>query len=143
MPHATDPVGGEQGVDSGGLMVEIPVPVADLLDRITILRIKAARVEGAALKHVQRELALLDARWTFGDVPESARLEAVNEELWNVEDALRHHESRGDFGEKFVELARAVYQFNDERARLKRAVNERLGSGLVEVKAYAERKVTG
>jgi hypothetical protein len=124
-------------------MVEIPVPVADLLDRITILRIKAARVEGEALEHVQRELALLDARWTFGDVPEAARLEAVNGELWNVEDALRDHESRGDFGEEFVELARSVYQLNDERARLKRAVNERLGSELVEVKAYADRKVGG
>ena len=119
-------------------MVEIPVPVADLLDKITILRIKAARVKGEALEHVQRELALLDARWTFGDVPEAARLEAVNGELWNVEDALRDHESRGDFGKGFVELARSVYQLNDERARLKRAVNERLGSELVEVKAYTD-----
>ena len=125
------------------MMVEIPVPVADLLDRITILRIKAAQVEGEALEHVQRELALLDARWTFGEVPEAARLEAVNGELWNVEDTLRHHESLGDFGEKFVELARAVYRLNDDRARLKRAVNGRLGSGLVEVKAYAEPKVGG
>ena len=122
-------------------MVEIPVPVADLLDRITILRIKTARVQGEALGHVQRELALLDARWKFGEVPEAARLEAVNGELWNVEDALRHHESRGDFGDEFVELARTVYRLNDERARLKRAVNERLASGLVEVKAYSDREV--
>ena len=119
-------------------MVEIPVPVADLLDRITILRIKSRRVQGEALGHVQRELALLDARWDFGDVPEAARLEAVNGELWDVEDALRRHESQGTFGEEFVELARSVYRLNDERARLKRAVNGRLGSELVEVKAYTD-----
>ena len=126
-------------VDSGALIVEIPVPVADLLDRITILRIKAARVEGEALGHVQRELALLEARWKFADVSEAAQLEAVNRELWKVEDALRRCETQADFGERFVELARAVYRLNDERARLKRAVNGRLGSGLVEVKVYTDR----
>ena len=120
------------------LVVEIPAPVADLLDRITILRIKAARIEGPAMEHVQRELALLQARWTFGDVPEAPRLEAVNQELWDVEDALRSLEAKQDFGQTFIELARSVYRLNDERARLKRAVNERLGSGLVEVKAYTD-----
>lgn len=121
-----------------GLVVEIPAPVADLLDRITILRIKAARIEGPAVEHVRRELALLQGRWTFGDVPETPRLEAVNQELWDIEDAVRSHEAKQDFGPTFVELARSVYRLNDERARLKRAVNERLGSGLVEVKAYTD-----
>ena len=120
-------------------MVDIPVPVADLLDRITILRIKAARVQGEALEHVQRELVLLEGRWRFGEVPEVERLHAVNLELWNVEDGLRHHESQADFGESFVDLARSVYRLNDERARLKQALNGRLGSGLVEVKAYESR----
>jgi hypothetical protein len=124
------------GVSTGSLVVEIPAPVADLLDRITILRIKATRVEGAALEHVQRELVLLEARWTFGEVPEAKRLEAVNQELWDVEDALRYYEAQTDFGERFVELARSIYRLNDERAKLKRMVNERLGSCLVEVKAY-------
>ena len=124
------------GVSTGSLVVEIPAPVADLLDRITILRIKVTRVEGAALEHVQRELVLLEARWTFGEVPEAKRLEAVNQELWDVEDALRYYEAQTDFGERFVELARSIYRLNDERAKLKRMVNERLGSCLVEVKAY-------
>ena len=131
-PESTSTTGGA----AGSLVVEIPAPVADLLDRITILRIKAARVDGPAHEHIQRELALLQARWTFGDIPEAERLEAVNQELWDVEDALRSHEAKADFGESFVELARSVYRLNDERARLKRAVNERLGSGLIEVKAY-------
>ena len=116
------------GVSTGSLVVEIPAPVADLLDRITILRIKATRVEGAALEHVQRELVLLEARWTFGEVPEAKRLEAVNQELWDVEDALRYYEAQTDFGERFVELARSIYRLNDERAKLKRMVNERLGT---------------
>ncbi len=122
----------------GSLVVEMPAPVADLLDRISILRIKANRIQGPALEHVQRELAMLQSRWTFEEVPEAARLEAVNQELWDVEDALRSHEAKQDFGPRFVELARSVYRLNDERARLKRAVNERLGSDLVEVKAYAD-----
>ena len=133
MPETTPPNGGG---DAGSLVVEIPSPVADLLDRITILRIKAARIDGPPREHVQRELALLQARWTFGSVPEADRLESVNQELWDVEDALRSHEAKADFGESFVELARSVYRLNDERARLKRAVNQRLGSSLIEVKAY-------
>ena len=133
MPETTPPNGGG---DAGSLVVEIPSPVADLLDRITILRIKAARVNGPAGEHVQRELTLLQTNWTFGVVPEAERLEAVNQELWDIEDALRGHEARADFGESFVALARSVYRLNDERARLKRAVNERLGSGLIEVKTY-------
>ena len=130
---------GSDHLPPGSCGVEIPVPVADLLDRILILRIKVGCVEGPARGHVQRELAELEARWTFGEVPETRRLEAVNRELWDVEDALRGHETRADFGPQFIERARSVYRLNDERARLKRAVNERLGSALIEVKTFASR----
>ena len=66
----------------------------------------------------------------------TAGLKAVNEKLWVIEDDIRLCEGAKDFGEKFIELARAVYVTNDERARLKREVNELLGSAIVEEKSY-------
>ena len=66
----------------------------------------------------------------------SAELKRVNAKLWDVEDAIRECDARGDFGDDFIELARAVYRFNDERARLKKAINVESGSRLVEEKSY-------
>jgi len=120
--------------------VQIPVPVGDVLDKITILRIKSRKITNEAkLVNVRSELAALTARWEaegYPTLPEEAALEAVNESLWDVEDELRRHEARQDFGPEFVTRARSVYQINDRRARLKRAVNEALGSELVEEKDY-------
>jgi hypothetical protein len=65
-----------------------------------------------------------------------AALKRVNERLWDVEDAIRDCDARGDFGDRFVELARSVYRLNDERARLKRAINIASGSRYVEEKSY-------
>jgi hypothetical protein len=66
-----------------------------------------------------------------------ADLRVVNEELWRIEDDIRLHEQRQDFGERFIELARAVYQTNDRRAEIKRQINLLLGSRIVEEKSYA------
>ena len=121
--------------------MEIPLPLGDVLDRITILRIKARRItDTKKLHNVQAELNLLQARWdaqAFPTLAEEPALAEVNERLWEVEDALRALEDRAEFGPEFVALARSVYQLNDERAALKRAVNEALGSALVEEKSYA------
>lgn len=121
-------------------MLEVPFSYGDVLDRVTILELKAARVAGAERQaNVARELALLRARWEAAGLPqppEAAALRAVNTALWEVEDALRRLEAAGDFGPDFVALARRVYHLNDERAALKRAVNLRLGSGLIEEKQY-------
>jgi hypothetical protein len=121
--------------------VEIPLPLGDVLDRITILRIKARRItEPKKLQNVHAELALLQARWdaqAFPPLPEEPALAEVNERLWDVEDTLRALEDRAEFGPEFVAQARSVYQLNDQRAALKRAVNEALGSALVEEKSYA------
>lgn len=121
--------------------MKVPQPLGDVYDRITILRIKQRRIEDPArLEHVARELAALSACWEAEGLPQpeqAAALEAVNEELWVVEDLLREHETRGDFGPRFVELARSVYVLNDRRAALKRALSEALGSELVEVKSYS------
>ncbi len=120
-----------------------PVSVGELLDKITILRIKAARIpDEAKLAHVRAELAALEAV-AAGVAPAPgleaavAALQATNETLWEVEDAIRLCEARGDFGPDFVRLARAVYVTNDRRAALKREVNRLTGSALVEEKSYA------
>ncbi len=121
--------------------MRIEVPVGDVVDRITILRIKEARIADAAKRaNVRQELAALRAAWEGSGLPwpeaRAEELQQVNETLWDVEDALRRHEAAGDFGARFVELARAVYHTNDRRAALKREINLQTGSVLVEEKAY-------
>lgn len=123
--------------------VVIEVPPGELIDKITILRIKTARIaDPAKLANVQAELESLTAARAAAlpEDPELDRLEAalmaVNEELWVIEDDIRDCERDGDFGSKFIELARSVYKTNDRRAALKRAINELLGSRLVEEKSY-------
>ena len=121
----------------------VPASHGDVLDRITILVVKAERLVAAeARANVAAELVALRTAWVGAglgepaEAPEHAALLAVNAALWAVEDTLREHEARGDFGPAFVALARRVYHLNDERARLKRAVNSRLGSPLREEKQH-------
>jgi predicted nucleic acid-binding Zn-ribbon protein len=117
----------------------------ELIDKITILRIKSERIsDEAKLKNVRTELDILTATQKE-HVPasdEMARLEAalktVNEALWEIEDDIRDCERQGDFGEEFIRLARAVYVTNDTRAALKKEINLLLGSTIVEEKSYAE-----
>lgn len=123
--------------------VLIEVPPGELIDKITILRIKQERIADAGKRaNVQAELMTLsEARSAaLPDDPELDRLEAdlkaVNEALWEIEDDIRDCERAGDFGPRFIQLARAVYQTNDRRAALKREVNLRLGSRLIEEKSY-------
>jgi tetratricopeptide (TPR) repeat protein len=126
----------------GPVLVE--VAPGELLDKLTILEIKAARIADAdKLRHVREELRVLTAA-RDGALPASAELarltaelKAVNEQLWDVEDELRRCEAGRSFGARFIELARSVYKMNDRRAALKRRVNELLGSHLVEEKSYA------
>lgn len=123
--------------------LSVPSALGDVLDRVTILEIKRARV-GDPLRrsNVERELDALRTAWAAGGLPEPealpeyAALAEVNLALWEVEDRLRAFEAAGDFGAAFVADARAVYRTNDRRAALKRAVNARLGSALVEEKVH-------
>jgi hypothetical protein len=120
-----------------------PVSAGELLDKIAILRLKAARIaEAAKLANVERELAALEAVAATLPAPPGraaleAELRAVNEALWDIEDAIRARDAAGDFGPDFVALARSVYRTNDRRAALKRRLNRLLGSELVEEKSYA------
>jgi hypothetical protein len=128
-------------------MAELLVPISpgELIDKITILEIKSQRMSDAAKLHnVRTELALLNATWQaspFSKTDISAEwtgLREVNARLWDIEDDIRDEERAGRFGERFIELARAVYVTNDERAAIKRRINTRLGSLLVEEKSYAD-----
>ncbi len=124
--------------------VPIEVAPAELLDKITILEIKSERITDATkLLNVCREMAVL-AEAHDRTIPCShdldqliLELKAVNAAIWEVEDELRGCEKRQDFGHRFVELARSVYRNNDRRAAIKRMINERLGSAILEEKGYA------
>jgi len=122
--------------------VLVPISVGELIDKIVILEIKSERIKNAnQLANIANELGALRAV-RLGDVDRarldalSAELKRVNAKLWDVEDSIRECDARGDFGDNFIELARAVYRFNDERARLKKAINVESGSRLVEEKSY-------
>lgn len=121
-------------------MIEVPVSWGEIFDKITILEIKSERMsEPAKLANVRRELALLMAKSDAvleSIVTLKAKLKAVNEELWGIEDDIRDCEREKDFGPRFVALARAVYVTNDRRADVKRDINIALSSGLVEEKSY-------
>ena len=121
----------------------VPISVGELLDKITILEIKSERIKNPGqIENIARELGALRAVGLGDDIDRAmlerlgAELKRVNATLWDVEDAIRECDARGDFGEKFIELARAVYRLNDERARLKKAINLASGSRLVEEKSY-------
>jgi hypothetical protein len=127
--------------------IEVPVSPGELLDKITILRIKSARMRDAGkLANVRTELEALERIWSASpyaaiDVAsEVSALLAVNERLWTIEDDIRDKERAQSFDGEFVRLARAVYIENDERAAIKRRLNVKLGSTLIEEKSYAEYK---
>ena len=120
----------------------VPISPGELLDKITILRIKAERIGDAAkLANVRLELKLLEQTWReacgAADVATEERaLQAVNERLWDIEDRIRAKEAARAFDAQFIELARSVYIENDERAAVKKRINLALGSRLLEEKSY-------
>ena len=123
--------------------VSIEISPGELIDRITILEIKRAKVRAPdKLKNIERELKVaIAARDSAIGVSErvnalSDDLRRVNEELWEIEDAIRDCERRKTFDAKFIELARRVYITNDRRASIKREISSVLGSELIEEKSY-------
>ena len=121
--------------------VQIPVSVGELVDKITILQIKANRFSGEALANVQRELALLDGVLVSCGVKLPTELvdalSEINQRLWTIEDDIREQEANSCFDDRFIALARSVYRCNDQRAALKRQINTATGSQLMEEKGYA------
>ena len=121
----------------------VPISPGELLDKITILRIKSARMTDAdKVRNVRVELDVLEKTWrdSGAAIPEvaadEAALQRVNEALWDIEDKIRDKELAQQFDAEFIELARAVYVTNDERAAVKKRINVALGSRIVEEKSY-------
>ena len=125
----------------------IPVPISpgELLDKISILEIKSERIDEPRKRaNVEREFDLLTGLW-HSESAETAditqmrvALKALNEKVWDIENEIRDCDRKGDFGDSFVELARSVYKTNDQRAALKRRINEALGSTILEEKSYRQ-----
>jgi hypothetical protein len=124
------------------MIVYAPVSVGELIDKITILQIKLAHARTPEqAQHIATELSELNQVLIRLDLPvdisqETAQLYAVNQELWAIEDAKRQHEKQQLFDSAFVELARAVYIKNDQRAAIKRTININTGSIIIEEKIH-------
>ena len=121
------------------------ISFGELLDKITILEIKSEKIQDKEkLNNIKKELEILSSTWQSANVSAEGisvlrtQLKVVNEKLWGIEDNIRIKESKGLFDSEFIELARSVYIVNDERALLKKQVNELLGSNLTEEKSYAD-----
>ena len=126
-----------------GGAIKVAIAPGELIDKITILAIKLERIhEPAKLENIRREMEVLAHTGAEGLAPSeeldrlTEELKAVNERLWQIEDDIRACEAAGDFGPRFIELARAVYINNDQRARAKRDINLLLGSDIIEEKSY-------
>lgn len=127
------------------MTIKVELAYGELLDKITILQIKSERIaDENKLSNVNKELNLLNDLWALDkkssvDISEEfSALKAINEKIWDIEDGIRDKERVKEFDQEFVELARSVYFSNDKRAEIKRAINLKLGSDLIEEKSYAD-----
>ena len=129
------------------MLIEAPISLGELIDKITILEIKAVNISDVGkLKNVTHELdvlnakidTLLDAQGKAKLTPLQQALKDVNQELWIIEDDIRDCEYVKDFSDKFIQLARAVYVTNDKRAKVKKDINLAFGSELIEEKSYKD-----
>ncbi len=125
--------------------IKIEISVGELLDKITILEIKTERIKDAKkLININKELEVLNSHWSKSSFTNNSldneinALKKVNEQLWEIEDAIRGKEKEQAFDKEFVELARSIYFANDKRANIKHTINSKTGSDLIEEKSYSE-----
>jgi len=125
--------------------IKIELSVGELLDKISILQIKAERInDSSKLENIKKELSVLLSLWEGSAYvnhdleSEKNKLKLVNEELWDIEDKIREKEREQVFDKEFIELARSVYITNDKRADIKKIINSKTGSELVEEKSYSD-----
>ena len=126
-------------------IVAVEVAIGEMVDKITILQIKTERItDEHKLRNVHAELETLMNTY-HTSIPQSPELDTlmhnlheVNEKLWDIEDAIREKERKQAFDQEFIEIARSVYFTNDKRCAIKRAINELLGSRLIEEKSYTD-----
>ena len=129
------------------MAIKIDISYGEFLDKISILEIKSERIKDESkLENIHKELNLLNKLWSADpqskvDIKaEMDEMKAINEKLWDIEDDIRDKEHAKSFDDEFIRLARAVYYTNDERADVKRRINKKLGSELIEEKSYADYK---
>jgi len=127
------------------MLLHVPLSVGEVLDKVTILEIKSERIDDPVkLKNINNELSQLRTLLTDAVFDKTSikslvdELKQVNQTLWDIEDNIRDQEMEGTFGDRFIELARAVYVTNDKRAMIKKKLNEATGSTLVEEKSYKD-----
>ena len=127
------------------MSIKIELSVGELLDKISILQIKAERIDDPSkVKNINKELDVLMSLWNdspYSDTNLSSEineLKNINEALWDIEDKIRDKERNQVFDKDFIELARSVYFTNDKRAEIKRIINGKTGSELIEEKSYSE-----
>jgi predicted RNA-binding protein with EMAP domain len=116
-------------------MVKIGISIGELIDKITILRIKSKFTDSPYVKKELEDLKKIASTLDYSISDESLLYE-INQELWNVEDLLRQKEKQQDFGNEFIALARSVYYLNDKRADIKRKINDECDSYYKEIKCY-------
>ena len=124
------------------MLVNTPISIGELIDKISILIIKKNNIiDVHKLKHIEKELSLLESTLSESVNDKKVKefrdsLIEINSTLWKIEDYIRKCEKDKVFDQKFIDLARAVYQTNDKRSEIKLEINEFFGSTLVEVKSY-------
>ena len=125
--------------------LHIPISLGELIDKITILKIKYNNISSRiSKKNIQNELEELifilnnsiDLNSKLKKLEK--KLSAINESLWDIEDQIREKEKEKEFDKEFILLARKVYFTNDERAKIKRLINKTFGSDLIEEKSYTK-----
>ena len=120
--------------------IVVPISVGELIDKITILEIKKKYMSGEKMKNVNNEfkslIVILNNEKFEVDQNLYLKLKKINSSLWKIEDKIRIKESLKEFDEDFIELARSVYKINDERSLIKREINIKYNSGIVEEKSY-------
>jgi len=122
--------------------ISIPISIGELIDKITILEIKNNKIQGTKLNNIKKELSQLKIALENSqiriDIELLKKLKKVNSELWSIEDKIRLKEKEQDFNDEFIELARSVYIKNDERASIKKQINLKYSSYIIEEKSYSE-----
>lgn len=118
------------------MKITIPVSIGELIDKITILEIKAFLTDNEYVHKELEELKLIKPSLTQYTLEYEIELKKVNERLWKIEDKLRKKENQQEFDDEFIDLARQVYITNDRRSELKRKINEETKSEYQEVKLY-------
>lgn len=124
------------------MIIHAPISVGELIDKITILTIKISKIQDKnKLENITKELVQLRAIADTLEVPLELsvyykQLLMINQDLWDIEESKRNHESLQRFDDEFIQLARQVYIKNDIRAELKKKINSLMGSAIIEEKSY-------